>query len=69
MLDPRWDPAGHVLRCGIRGTFSGTDSGTVDDRTIQTDLELRLPAAGVVVVLPATESHPPLSLLVTTRVK
>lgn len=69
VLDPRWDPAGHVLRCGIRGTFSGTDSGTVDDRTIQTDLELRLPAAGVVVVLPATESQPPLSLLVTTRVK
>ena len=68
-LDPRWDPAGHVLRCRIRGTFSVTGSGPLDDRTIETDLELRLPAAGVVVVLPATGSQPPLSLLLTTRVK
>ena len=68
-LDPRWDPAGHVLRCRIRGTFSTTSSGPVDERMIETDLELRLPAAGVVVVLPSTGSQPPLSLLLTTRVK
>ena len=68
-LEPRWDPAGHVLRCGVRGTFSATDSGAVDDRTIETDIEFRLPAAGVVIVLPATGSQPPLSLLMTTRVE
>lgn len=68
-LDPRWDPAGHVLRCGIRGTFSMTESDVVDERTIETDLELRLPAAGIVVVLPATGSQSPLSLLITTRAR
>ena len=68
-LDPRWDPAGHVLRCGIRGTFSMTESDAVDERTIETDLELRLPAAGIVVVLPATGSQSPLSLLITTRAR
>lgn len=46
-----------------------TESDAVDERTIETDLELRLPAAGIVVVLPATGSQSPLSLLITTRAR
>lgn len=67
-LDPRWDPELRVLRCRIRGTFSVTGSGSTDTRGIESDLELRLPAAGNVIVLPSTGTQPPLSLLVITRV-
>lgn len=68
-LDPRWDPAGHVLRCRIHGSVATSEAGVMSDRTIETDLELRLPAAGIVVVLPSTGTQPPLSLLLTSRVK
>ncbi|MDE0888325.1 MAG: hypothetical protein OSA40_02585 [Phycisphaerales bacterium] len=64
-LTLRWDAARHRLRCGLRATLIGAAVGGT--RKIETDIDLVMPVAASVMLVPALADQRPLALLLTAR--
>ena len=64
-LTPRWDAARHRIRCGLRATLVGVAVGGT--RTIETEIDLTMPVAASVMLVPALAEQRSLAVLLTAR--
>jgi hypothetical protein len=64
---PTWDSMRKRLRCRVQLRLEGDEAGGI--RTLDIEQELATPVGGLVLPLPAARDQPPLTMLVTVRVR